>query len=360
MASFSLCKGSDLFSNTLANTGRPESRKFVAGSSQHVGCRVLGSQRNVRLNCTGNAAASLRREQHRCSDTCHHQRRKSLIVRAAEKGSTATEVETDDNILEYCDIKKGPKRTMGEMEQDFLLALQSFYIDGAPMMSNEEFDNLKEELTWEGSSVVVLSAAEQKFMEASLAYQAGKPFLSDAEFDKLKLELKKQSSKVAIEGPRCSLRSKKVYSDASVDYARMTLLNLPAVLVALGIVFFFDDISGFEITFLLELPEPYSFIVTWFIVLPITFLISQQITNFALKDFLILTGPCPSCGKNNVSFFGTILTVENSGRVNDVKCESCGSSLQFGLDSRRITLEETKTGAPQKAPPKAVPAGAKK
>jgi len=35
--------------------------------------------------------------------------------------------------------------------------LQSFYYEGKAIMSNEEFDNLKEELMWEGSSVVMLS-----------------------------------------------------------------------------------------------------------------------------------------------------------------------------------------------------------
>lgn len=98
-------------------------------------------------------------------------------------------------------------------------------------MSNEEFDNLKEELMWEGSSVVMLSkhtlcimnlilhtlehsfamnyystsrisiimpgfffidtgADEQRFLEASMAYVSGTPILSDEEFDKLKLKLK--------------------------------------------------------------------------------------------------------------------------------------------------------------------------
>jgi len=33
---------------------------------------------------------------------------------------------------------------------------QSFYYDEKPMLSNEEFDNLKEELLWEGSKVAVL------------------------------------------------------------------------------------------------------------------------------------------------------------------------------------------------------------
>lgn len=38
-----------------------------------------------------------------------------------------------------------------------LQLLQAFYYEGKAIMSNEEFDNLKEELMWEGSSVVMLS-----------------------------------------------------------------------------------------------------------------------------------------------------------------------------------------------------------
>ncbi len=33
------------------------------------------------------------------------------------------------------------------------------------------------------------------------------------------------------QGPRCSIRSRKLYSDATPDYVKMTLLNLPAALV---------------------------------------------------------------------------------------------------------------------------------
>ena len=36
---------------------------------------------------------------------------------------------------------------------------QSFYYDEKPLLSNEEFDNLKEELLWEGSKVAVLRCA---------------------------------------------------------------------------------------------------------------------------------------------------------------------------------------------------------
>lgn len=258
-----------------------------------------------------------------------------FVVRA-----TADSEDVEDKYINsYCNINKGAQQSLAEMEQDFLLALQSFYIDGSPMMSNEEFDHLKEELIWEGSSVAVLSSDEQKFMEASLAYQAGKSFLSDAEYDDLKLQLKKQGSKLAIAGPRCSLRSKRVYSDSVVDYLRMTLLNVPAALIALAFVFLVDDVTGFEITYLLELPEPYSFLFTWFIVLPTVYLIASSLTNLVFRDFLILKGPCPTCGETNVSFFGNILGIQSDGKSNKMKCDSCTSTLMFDLETRRITLE---------------------
>jgi hypothetical protein len=63
----------------------------------------------------------------------------------------------DSNVLPYCSIDRKQKKTIGEMEQEFLQALQSFYYDQKAIMSNEEFDNLKEELMWEGSTVVMLS-----------------------------------------------------------------------------------------------------------------------------------------------------------------------------------------------------------
>nr|GFB37615.1 PGR5-like protein 1B, chloroplastic [Tanacetum cinerariifolium] len=50
--------------------------------------------------------------------------------------------------------------------------------------------------------------------------------------------------------------------DLTVDYLKMFLINAQAAVVAVGLFFFLDDIIGFEITYLLELPEPFSFIFT--------------------------------------------------------------------------------------------------
>ncbi|XP_062146609.1 PGR5-like protein 1A, chloroplastic [Alnus glutinosa] len=246
----------------------------------------------------------------------------------------------DGKILPYCSIDKKEKKSIGELEQEFLQALQSFYYEGKATMSNEEFDNLKEELMWEGSSVVMLSSDEQKFLEASMAYVSGKPIMNNEEYDNLKLRLKIEGSDIVVEGPRCSLRSRKVYSDLTVDYLKMLLLNVPATVVALGLFFFLDDLTGFEITYLLELPEPFSFIFTWFAAVPLIVWLALSLTNVIVKDFLILKGPCPNCGTENLSFFGTILSISSGGTTNTIKCSNCGTGLVFDSKTRLITLPE--------------------
>ncbi|KAJ4773417.1 PGR5-LIKE A [Rhynchospora pubera] len=263
-----------------------------------------------------------------------------LRATSEQQGQVQEDEVVDSKILQYCSIDKKEKKSLGEMEQEFLQALQAFYYEKKAIMSNEEFDNLKEELMWEGSSVVMLSADEQRLLEASMAYASGKPIMSDAEFDELKMRLKQDGSTIVQEGPRCSLRSRKVYSDLTVDYFKMLLLNVPAALVALGVVFFLDDLTGFELTYLMELPEPFSFIFTWFAAVPLIFYIASAITNAILKDFLILKGPCPNCGTENLSFFGTILSVPSGGKTNTVKCANCATALVYDSKSRLITLPE--------------------
>ncbi|KAK4260506.1 hypothetical protein QN277_003607 [Acacia crassicarpa] len=251
-----------------------------------------------------------------------------------------SEEAVDSKILPYCSIDKKEKRSVGEMEQEFLQALQAFYYEGKAIMSNEEFDNLKEELMWEGSSVVMLSSDEQKFLEASMAYVSGKPIMSDKEFDELKLRLKIEGSEIVAEGPRCSLRSRKVYSDLSVDYLKLLLLKVPATVVSLGLFFFFDELTGFEVSNLIDIPEPLGFILTWFAAVPFILWLAQALTNAVVKDSLILKGPCPNCGTENTSFFGTILSISSGGSSNTVKCTNCGTPMLYDSATRLITLPE--------------------
>ena len=180
--------------------------------------------------------------------------------------------------------------------------------------------------------------AAQRFLEASLAFARGAPTLSDVEYDALKLKLKESGSRVALAGPRCSIRSQRVYSDSTVDYARMTALNVPGALVGLGACFVADDLSGFGITQLVELPEPWGFVAVWFVVLPVIYLISAKVTSLVLQDSVVLKAPCPNCGASNIAFFGDILTVKGDKESLDVSCESCKQLINFQRRTRQVVL----------------------
>lgn len=183
--------------------------------------------------------------------------------------------------------------SLGELEQEFLDAMSSYYYEGKAAISDAEFDLLKDELLWAGSKVVVLDSDEQRFLEAVRSWGTGHPIMTDEEFDALRNELRTKGSIVAAQGPRCSLRTKKMYSDAAPDYLRMTALNVPAALLVLGLVFSVDDLTGFEITSLIELPPPYGIVALWGLILPVLYLLSTSITNLVLRDGLILKGWAP-------------------------------------------------------------------
>ncbi|GFR50417.1 hypothetical protein Agub_g12634 [Astrephomene gubernaculifera] len=254
---------------------------------------------------------------------------------------------------EYCALdekgKKASKRSLGEMEQDFLAALTAWYYEGKPIMSDEEFNLLKEELIWSGSTVAVLSSAEQRFLEASMAYAKGKPILSDDEYDLLKAELRNKSSIVTAQGPRCSIRSKKMYADAEPDYLRMTLLNVPGVMFVLGLVFAVDFSTGFGITELIELPAPYGVVLLWGLLLPSLFVVAYALTQIGFKDNLILKAPCPSCGSENFTYFGDVFTVHGARGQNIVECYNCKADLTFDEYKRIVVVAETAEVKQEKA-----------
>ena len=56
----------------------------------------------------------------------------------------------------------------------------------------------------------------------------------------------------------------------------------------LVLLFSVDDLTGFEITYLLELPQPWGIFVVWGLVLPLVYIVSSSLTNLVLRDFLIL------------------------------------------------------------------------
>ncbi|GKU95387.1 hypothetical protein SLEP1_g8749 [Rubroshorea leprosula] len=122
-----------------------------------------------------------------------------------------------------------------------------------------------------------------------------------------------------------------------LSYKKITNTHLTFGLIRF---FFLDDLTGFEISYLLELPEPFSFIFTWFAAVPLLVWLAQSLTKVVVRDSLILKGACPNCGTENVSFFGTILSISSGGSTNNLKCSDCGTELVYDSNTRLITLPE--------------------
>lgn len=291
-----------------------------------------------------------------------------LLAKSGKAPETQTKTQDQANLDncefnlagEYCSIdgtgKRVNQRSLAEMEQEYLAALTSWFYEGKATMPDEEFELLKEELLWQGSKVPVLDVEESAFIEASMAYAKGKPVMSDEEYDALKNSLRQKNSVVTAQGPRCSIRSKKMYSDATPDYLRMTLLNIPAAVAVLGALFAVDFPTGFEISKVISLPPPLGTFLLWGIVLPTCYVISTSITNVLFKDNIILKAPCPNCNTETFTYFGDILTVPGNRGSNVVDCPGCNASLTYDEFKRVLVLSET----PEEKNKKAAAAAAKK
>lgn len=244
------------------------------------------------------------------------------------------EVIIDENMSGFCSVDPSTGRplelTLREKENLFLDAMQSFY-KGQSMLSNDEFDSLKEELTWQGSEVVTLSRDEFRFLDAAKAYEQGSATMGDVEFDSLKKKLFEQGSIVAIQrGPRCSVERRVTFSDVIQDKKRTFALFVPAGLFAaltwLSLAFEFTP---------LHRVDP---VVSLVIGSPIIFLISKFVTGLVVPEGQVMVGDCPSCGRRTHVLFGNVLNQKGFSNEADVKCGKCKATLKVEKGSGRMIL----------------------
>lgn len=197
------------------------------------------------------------------------------------------------------------------------------------MLSDSEFDLLKEDLQWSGSDVVAMSAKEVRYVTAMQEYMKGNPILSDAEFDLLKTELKEEGSKFAVQTePTCYIDTGICKVTMKVDKFRSNLLYLPSGFILMGLWLLF----GYE---LIEPIIRINPVLLSILGLPWVYTGAKAITeNFLFQDKLIAYGPCPNCSFENRIYFGDILGVEGYKAVAEVKCPNCKESFNV----QRATL----------------------
>lgn len=196
--------------------------------------------------------------------------------------------------------------------------MQSYYASGRQLLSDEDFDLLKEDLEWNGSSVVSVNRQESKYLQAVEAYLKGEPIMNDTEFDALKAELKESGSQFAVDTePKCYIDTGVCKVTFQEDNFRSNLLYLPAGLaiavVWLGLAF--------------EIVEPFirvNPLILFALGSPLIYTGAKTITeDFLFEDKLVAYGPCPSCETENRVYFGNILGVEGFGKEANAKCPKC-------------------------------------
>lgn len=258
---------------------------------------------------------------------------------SGSNGSVATEengpeVILDENIVGFCSIDPNTGKRLDlsirEKEMLFLDAMQSFY-RGKSLLSNEEFDSLKEELTWQGSDVVSLNRDEYRFLDAAKAYEQGKAIMEDSEFDQLKQKLFEQGSIVAIQrGPRCNIERQITFSDVIPDKKRTFALFIPA-----GLVVALSWLSlSFEFTPLHSVDPVLSLLIGS----PAIFIVARLLTGLVVPEAEIMVGDCPSCGRRTHVLFGDVLNQKGFKSEANVKCEKCKAELKVEKETGRMIL----------------------
>ena len=75
-------------------------------------------------------------------------------------------------------------------EMIFLDCLYEYYFrEKRSILANDDYNDLKEMLTWEGSAVVSMNAKEAQFVISVATSKRGQGTLIDSDYDKLKSEL---------------------------------------------------------------------------------------------------------------------------------------------------------------------------
>jgi hypothetical protein len=111
-------------------------------------------------------------------------------------------------------------REMGptQLETMYIDTLFNYYEEGKETLTDEQFDQLREELDWQGSSITSLHRWELKFVEAALAYARGKPILSDEEYEKVKAEVKTKGKRKEVTNFLLSTKGGEMEGLSSEEY----------------------------------------------------------------------------------------------------------------------------------------------
>lgn len=233
--------------------------------------------------------------------------------------------------------------SLDEKEKLYLECLDAYYNEGGKqLLGDEEYEQLKLDLDFDGSKIATFSKDEIKFVLANKRFGMGKPILDDEEYNALREKLRAAGSTVVIhQGAKCDVDTGICKSDLLVDAAKTRLLYLPGTiggsLLLSEIMFWTIHIDPILSIVLGAIPA--YFFGVWF---------TENI--FAQKP-LVVQGSCPDCGALNNVFFGDLFNVMTDGIAGGVseppsdvvKCKCINCKIDLEADRSKMIF----TGMPK-------------
>lgn len=228
--------------------------------------------------------------------------------------------------------------SFGEKEKLYLECLDAFYNEGGKvLLPDDEYEALKTDLNFEGSTISTLTKDEVRFVLANKRYSMGKPILSDSEYDALRKKLKDDGSQVILhEAPSCTIDGI-CKLDLRVDQGKQRLLYLPGTAGSIILLceLFFWTLHIDPLLSIILASVPSYFLGVWF---------TENV--FAQKP-LVTVAACPDCNYLNTIFFGDLFNVGTDGIIPggapsdeiQVTCSNCKAPLL--ADRNKMILSTT-------------------
>ena len=182
---------------------------------------------------------------------------------------------------------------------------------------------------------------EQLHEDAREAFQEGQPTLSDPDFDVLEARLAALGSSKARKWPRCSLRNRRVFSDALSDTPLLSALGgVHASLFTCGLLSAASQCHllhplPFLLSGIRSLPSSSASSSSSALVLllggSVASVALRSLTNLLGGSLVAVRGDCPNCGTELSEFVRNDYPPSSHHTKRDVHCHTCGRHLQLSI-----------------------------
>jgi len=278
------------------------------------------------------------------------------VLRAKEEESVA-------ELGAACSIDDMSNCSVADLEEMYVAALWSYYEEGKPGVTDAQYDNLKEELNWQGSGFPTLRRDEIKFVQASIEAARGNAVMTDAEYDELKMKVKVNGKRADVTALLLYVKGQQMLEpeqyealkdemaklgiDIGLKGAACTLSNTPedlstdigTLLVMYGGLGALPFLGGSVLWKLADyfltdgLPLASYFAFTGVFTAGFVVFIS---TIAELTGSTIVTGQCPCCESPVNAYFGA----DDAATKAERKCQVCGTTVTLDRDLMKLTLKD--------------------